>query len=102
MTVSRRLAPLPLLLIGLAALAALLLSPSVGHAQSEGIPTLEVPSDWSLIPSGLGVVDSFRLIFRSSTNRNAESADIAVHNSSVQDLAAAGRTDIHNRLLRGG
>ena len=91
MTTSRRLAPLPLLL-----------SPSVGHAQSEGIPTVEVPSDRSLIPTGLGVGDSFRLIFLSSTNRNAESTDIAVYNSFVQDLAATGHTDIHNRPHRAG
>ena len=46
LTTSRRFAPLPLVLIGLAVLAALVLSPSVGHAQSQGVPpTVEVPTD---------------------------------------------------------
>ena len=83
--------------------AALLLVLSDVHAQSPGeTPTVEVPSDWSLIPSGLGVGDSFRLIFLSSTQRNAESTDINVYNSFVQDLARAGHTDIeeHASLFR--
>ena len=59
------------------------------------LPTgVEVPTDWGLIPSGLGAGDSFRLLFLSSTQRNAESTNIAVYNSFVQDLAATGHADI--------
>ena len=54
----------------------------------------EVPEDWSLIPSGLGPGDTFRVVFLSSTKRNARSTDIADYNTFVQDRAAAGHADI--------
>ena len=57
-------------------------------------PTTMVPADWSLIPSGLSFGDQFRLIFLSSTTRNASSSDIADYNTFVQDRAAAGHSDI--------
>ena len=53
-----------------------------------------VPSDWSLIPTGLTAGDEFRLIFISSTKRNAVPIDIADYNAFVQGLAAAGHADI--------
>ncbi len=56
-------------------------------------PTL-IPSDWSLIPTGLSASDKFRLIFISSTKRNAVPIDIADYNTFVQGLAAAGHPDI--------
>ena len=49
---------------------------------------------WSLKPSGLSIGDQFRLLFLSSTKRNATSSDIADYNTFIQDLAAAGHTDI--------
>ena len=55
----------------------------------------EVLASWSLTPAGLAVGDQFRLIFLSSTKRNALSTDIADYNTFVQDRAAAGHTDIH-------
>ena len=54
----------------------------------------EVPVDWSLKPAGLEAGDRFRLLFLSSTQRNAESTDIADYNSFVQGLAGAGHADI--------
>ena len=51
-------------------------------------------SDWALKPSGLEAGNRFRLLFLSSTGRNAESTDIAVYNSFVQARAAAGHADI--------
>ena len=39
--------------------------------------TKTVPADWSLIPTGLSTGDKFRLLFLSSTKRDAESTDIA-------------------------
>ena len=72
----------------LAAFAALLAPPPVVQAQTA------VPPDWSLIPSELGPSDTFRLVFLSSTKRNASSTDIADYNTFVQDRAAAGHVDI--------
>ena len=54
----------------------------------------EVPGTWSLAPTGLNTGDAFRLLFLSSTKRNATSTDIAVYNTFVQDRAASGHTDI--------
>ncbi len=55
-----------------------------------------VPDDWPLIPAGLGVGDSFRLIFMSSTKRVLTSTDIADYNTFVQNRAAAGHADIQD------
>ena len=57
-------------------------------------PMARVPYGWSLTPSGLGVGDRFRLVFQSSTSRNASSTEIATYNSFVQNRAAAGHADI--------
>ena len=67
----------------------------------ETAPTL-VPTTWSLVPSGLGDGDSFRLLFIGSTSRDASSSDIAVYNTFVQNLAAAGHIDIraHSATFR--
>ena len=54
----------------------------------------EVPGTWSLAPTGLNTGDAFRLLFLSSTKRNATSTDIADYNTFVQGRAAAGHTDI--------
>ena len=54
----------------------------------------EVLASWSLTPAGLAVGDQFRLIFLSSTKRDALSTDIADYNTFVQDRAAAGHADI--------
>lgn len=49
-----------------------------------------VPHDWELVPSGLGSGDEFRLLFMTTSKRNAMSADIADYDAFVQS-AAAGR-----------
>ena len=54
----------------------------------------EVPASWSLKPTGLGAGDEFRLIFLSSTKRDASSTDIADYNTFLQNLAAAGHAAI--------
>ena len=51
-----------------------------------------VPDDWPLKPSSITVGGKFRLMFLSSTTRNATSANIADYNSFVQGRAAAGHT----------
>ena len=53
-----------------------------------------VPNNWSLTPTGLAGGDQFRLLFLSSTKRNGSSTDIATYNTFIQNLAAAGHTDI--------
>ena len=49
-----------------------------------------VPRGWGLIPSALGPRDKFRLLFLSSTKRNAMSIDIADYNTFIQNRASAG------------
>ena len=56
----------------------------------------EVPADWSLKPTGLSTGTQFRLLFLSSTKRNASSTDIADYNTFIQGRAAAGHTDIQD------
>ena len=58
--------------------------------------TAEVPQNWSLNPSGLGVGDKFRLIFLTSGSgrRNAKSTDIADYNAFVQGRAKNGHRAI--------
>ena len=77
----------------LLALAALLAAPMLGiggiaHAQTT------VPRNWSLTPSGLDPDDQFRLLFVSSTTRDAESTTIGDYDTHVQNAAAAGHADI--------
>ena len=54
---------------------------------------IEVPADWSLVPSGLNPGDRFRLMFL-TTSRNATPTDIDVYNEWVQDRAAGGHDSI--------
>ena len=58
------------------------------------VTPLTVSSDWSLVPSGLGPGDRFRLMFISSGGRNARPTSIDTYNTWIQNLAAAGHTDI--------
>ena len=53
-----------------------------------------VPADWSLKPTGLAAGAQFRLLFLSSSTRDATATDIATYNTFVQERAAAGHTDI--------
>ena len=53
-----------------------------------------VPATWALVPTGLSVGDEFRLLFLSSTGRDAEASGIGTYNTFIQDLANAGHTDI--------
>ena len=64
------------------------------NAQAVTLADTVVPADWSLIPNGLGAGDRFRLLFLSSSGRNSDSSNIADYNTFIQNLAAAGHTDI--------
>ena len=55
-----------------------------------------IPLDWSLKPADIGPGERFRLIFLSSTKRNAESSDIETYNTFVQNQAAAGHANIQD------
>ena len=55
-----------------------------------------VSADWALKPSAVVEGDLFRLIFATSTTRNATSTDIADYNTFVQNAAAAGHTAIRS------
>ena len=59
-----------------------------------------VSGRWSLTPDGLVAGDRFRLLFLSSTKRDATSSDISDYNTFIQNLAAAGHADI--RAYSGG
>ena len=56
--------------------------------------TVNVPAAWPLIPSGLGPGDSFRLVFMSSTERDAQPHLIYEYDVHVQNAAAAGHAQI--------
>ena len=62
-------------------------------ASAQTVATM-VPSDWPLIPSGIAPGDKFRLIFASSTKRNATSTSIGDYNTFVQNRANAGHSAI--------
>ncbi len=53
-----------------------------------------VPFDWALKPSGLAAGTKFRLLFATSTRRNASATDIATYNTFVQTRAKAGHSAI--------
>ena len=53
-----------------------------------------VPHNWPLIPTGVGPGQQFRLIFLTSTTRDASSTDIGDYNTFIQDRAAAGHEAI--------
>ncbi len=79
---------LPLLLL-LVVGAALIGAPSADPAWAQSPAAQSVPSDWALIPEGLEPGDSFRLIFVTSTTRDASSTDIADYNAHAQSAAAS-------------
>ena len=55
-----------------------------------------VAADWALIPSGISAGEKFRLLFVTSTQRDASATDIATYNTFVQNRAAAGHTAIRS------
>ena len=73
-------------LLALAALAAA--APALAQTEQT------VPQDWSLKPDAVAAGGKFRLLFVSSTTRDATSTDIADYNTHVQTAAAAGHADI--------
>ena len=70
-----------------------MLALGAGDARAQTEPVI-VPEDWSPIPFGLGKGDTFRLLFLSSTKRNANPSGIGSYNTFVQNRAAAGHSAI--------
>ncbi len=68
---------------------------TVGH-QSDATPADvgAVPHDWELIPGGLGAGDRFRLLFLTSTTRDATESSLFSYDQFVQAAAAAGHEAI--------
>ena len=73
--------------LALLAATALLALAAPAQAQTE-----MVPADWALKPADIGAGEQFRLMFVSSTTRDALSTDIADYNTFVRTRAAAGVT----------
>ena len=73
------------------------IDPGLGPISRPGVPAMGiVPADWALRPADLNAGDQFRLLFVTSGDRNATSADIADYNSFVQSSAAAGHAAIRD------
>ena len=72
--------------------------PSDSADATTGASTLgvvnEVPEDWALKPADIGPGRQFRLMFITSTTRDATSTDIADYNTFVSTRAVAGLTAI--------
>ena len=86
--------PLALLSFVAAALALLSMGPLAAPAAAQEV--VEVPRSWALTPPGLGAGDTFRLLFVTSTKRNALSTNIGVYNGFVQGRAGAGHAEIRD------
>ena len=78
-----------------------LLAPNAAEAQTaaactsaNGDGSYTVPFGWALKPSGLTGNTKFRLLFVTSTQRNAASTNIATYNTFVQTRAKAGHSAI--------
>ena len=60
---------------------------STQHGTTQQAEEVSVPSDWPLLPGGISTGQSFRLLFVTSTKRNATSVNMADYNSFVQAAA---------------
>ena len=77
--------------------AALLALPLQAEAQTTPTPgEHEVPTGWSLKPSGLRGGDAFRLLFVSSTKRGGWLPDIGAYDTHVQDAAQDGHSALED------
>ena len=63
-------------------------------------PPTEVPATWPLVPSESAPGGSFRLLFASSTKRDATSPSIGAYDAHVQDAAADGHQSIQDHSSR--
>ena len=89
---------LALLVLASAANAGLLWLSPVDSARAQAGQT--VAADWALVPDGIEPGDSFRLLFVTSTTKDAASFDIADYNSHVRSAAGgnASLADFSNQF----
>ena len=80
--------------LALLAATALLALAAPAQAQTE-----MVPADWALKPADIAGGEQFRLMFVTSTTRDATSTDIADYNTFVRTRAAAGVTAIQTYAI---
>ena len=93
-------AKLTLLAVVVALISVAYISIESASATANSNRVVYVPLDWSLKPAGIGPGERFRLVFLSSTKRDATSTDIADYNTFVQDLALSGHANIHDHASR--
>ena len=67
---------------------------TVTRAEAEELAETTVPSNWSLVPHGLGAGDRFRLLFLTSGTSTSNFNHITTYNTFVQNAAAAGHPGI--------
>ncbi len=63
-------------------------------AQTADPPPTLVPHDWALTPSGASLGVPFRLVFVTSTTRNATASNIDTYNTFVQTAAMSGHASV--------
>ena len=80
------------LLAGLATEAAAQTAVECNSANTDG--SYSVPADWAIKPSGVSAGGKFRLMFITSTTRDATATAIATYNTFVQTRAKAGHSAI--------
>ncbi len=95
-------------LLLLALISLLAFAPAAVAQEEEAPPSyhspLIVPVDWSLVPRGMGPGGEFRLLFVTSSTRDATATDIGTYHAFVQEEAAGGHDAIrpysaHFRVL---
>ena len=74
--------------------ARLTLQPPASVSCTVADTCFEVPTTWVLAPAGIRQGESFRLLFFSSTSRDATSSDIDDYNTFVQNLSLNGHSAI--------
>ena len=62
--------------------------------RDDDIPNYRVPADWSLIPTGVSVGESFRLVLVTSQTTKASSDQISFYNDFVKEQVESGHSDI--------
>ncbi|MXY03047.1 MAG: hypothetical protein F4Y66_09440, partial [Acidimicrobiales bacterium] len=73
----------------------LVLVPPSGSASAQSLTDVTVVSHtWPLVPEGLDTGDRFRLLLQTNQERDAQSSDISVYNTWVQEQVAAGHSAV--------
>ena len=93
-------AKLTLLAVVVALISVAYISIESASATANSNRVVYVAPDWSLKPAGIGPGERFRLIFLTSTKRDASSSNIETYNTFVQNAAATGHANIQDHSSR--